>query len=192
MKRKIQIFLLIIISAGITYSQTSNFSIGPKVGINYSNVNLDDTKNKIGFNAGITSTYSVNESSGVGIDLLYSRQGYKLFDQNFNLDYIKIPLTYKLFFNKLGDVFRPRLEIGVSPGFLVSAKTNGISYKEQLNSSDIGLLGGLGFNYRLSQKMWLNFDLRGDIGLSNVSKDTSLEALKNRNISVNLGVAMGL
>ena len=40
--------------------------------------------------------------------------------------------------------------------------------------------------------MWLNFDLRGDIGLSNVSKDTSLEAVKNRNISINLGVAMGL
>lgn len=191
MKSIFFIVLACVVGFGNCFAQTSNFSIGPKVGLNFSNVNEDNTDYKLGFNAGLTSTYSVNESSGIGLDILYARQGYKFNDINTNFDYLKFPLTYKLFFNKLGDAFRPRIELGFSPALLLSAKTEGFDIKDQLNSFDIGLLGGFGFNYRLSDRLWLNFDVRGDIGLTDISK-TNNDETKNSAISVNVGVAAGL
>ncbi|MBK8634535.1 MAG: hypothetical protein IPN72_13605 [Saprospiraceae bacterium] len=60
-----------------------------------------------------------------------------------DLNYVKVPVLYKFFFNKLGDAFRPRLELGFSPGFLMSAKTNNVDVKPSYSSFDIGAMGWL-------------------------------------------------
>ncbi|MBK8392956.1 MAG: hypothetical protein IPL23_28425 [Saprospiraceae bacterium] len=49
-----------------------NFSLGPKIGINFVNVNNEFTDINPGLVFGLTSTYSLNETSGIGVDLLYS------------------------------------------------------------------------------------------------------------------------
>ena len=192
-------FACIIAFCGLSLSAQSNdnFSLGPKIGINFANVNNEFTDINPGLVFGLTSTYSLNETSGIGVDLLYSQQGFKaqnVSNSYVNLNYLKVPILYKFFFNKLGDAFRPRLELGFSPGFLMSAKTNNVDVKPTYNSFDIGAMGGLGFNYRVGSRLWLNVDLRADLGLTNLSNTNVLGVndLKNRTVGFNIGLAYGI
>lgn len=194
MMKQILICLFFLTVLNLSAQEKDNFSIGPKIGINFANVTNKDTKINPGLALGLTSTYSINESSGIGLDLLFSQQGFKSGGFTIDLNYIKVPLVYKLFFNKLGDAFRPRLEVGVSPGLLLSASTNGIDAKPAYNNFEMGWIGGLGFNYRLSNRIWLNVDLRADLGITNLSDSSIIGVpnLKNRTIGLNVGFAYGL
>ena len=189
-------FACVIAFCGLSLSAQSNdnFSLGPKIGINFANVNSENTDVNTGLVFGLTSTYSLNEMSGIGVDLLYSQQGFKSGNSEVDLNYVKVPVLYKFFFNKLGDAFRPRLELGFSPGFLMSAKTNNVDVKPTYNSFDIGAMGGLGFNYRVGSRLWLNVDLRADLGLTNLSNTNvlGLSDLKNRTVGFNIGLAYGI
>ncbi|MBK8389272.1 MAG: PorT family protein [Saprospiraceae bacterium] len=189
-------FACVIAFCGLSLSAQSNdnFSLGPKIGINFANVNSENTDVNTGLVFGLTSTYSLNEMSGIGVDLLYSQQGFKSGNSEVDLNYVKVPVLYKFFFNKLGDAFRPRLELGFSPGFLMSAKTNNVDVKPTYNSFDIGAMGGLGFNYRVGSRLWLNVDLRADLGLTNLSNTNVLGVndLKNRTVGFNIGLAYGI
>ncbi|HOY14376.1 MAG TPA: porin family protein [Saprospiraceae bacterium] len=186
--------LITFFGFGLNAQSNDNFSLGPKIGINFANVNSENTDINTGLVFGITSTYSLNEMSGIGVDLLYSQQGFKSGNSSVDLNYVKVPVLYKFFFNKLGDAFRPRLELGLSPGFLLTAKTNDVDVKPAYNSFDIGAMGGLGFNYRVGSRLWLNVDLRADLGLTNLSNTNvlGLNDLKNRTIGFNIGLAYGI
>lgn len=186
--------LITFLGLSLNAQSNDNFSLGPKIGINFANVNGENTDVNTGLVFGLTSTYSLNEMSGIGVDLLYSQQGFKSGNSEVDLNYVKVPVLYKFFFNKLGDAFRPRLELGFSPGFLMSAKTNNVDVKPAYNSFDIGAMGGLGFNYRVGSRLWLNVDLRADLGLTNLSNTNvlGLSDLKNRTVGFNIGLAYGI
>ena len=164
MKRTILFIIAIIFtSTGASFGQltNSNFSIGPRVGVNFSNVNNPDQAELLtGLAAGLTSTYSINENSGITVDLLYSGEGYKIGDTKTNLNYLRIPILYNIFFGELGQAFRPKVFLGPQVGFLMSAESGGTSIKENTKGVSLGLGAGLGFNYRINDRMWLNTDLR--------------------------------
>ena len=101
----------------------------------------------------------------------------------------KIPVLYNSFFGDLGESFRPKLYLGFAPGFLISAEANEVDVKNQNNPSTLDVVGGIGFNQRLANRIWLNADLRAFVGLNSVSKSGDL---KNRTIQASLGVAYGL
>ena len=186
------IFLVLLSSfayAGIHAQLENRFSIGPRIGANFSDVNSDNSKTLTGLTAGITSTYSINEKSGITIDLLYSGEGYKAGNFDVVLDYLKIPVLYNNFFGKLGEAFRPKAYLGFAPGFLLTAKSNDIDIKNQNQSTSFDLVGGLGFNHRLGSRTWLNADLRGFLGLTSLKKNGDV---KNRTIQASLGIAYGL
>jgi len=192
MKNKIKtVFVLFIISTmGLVGQNSNNLSIGPKVGVNLSNVNGESTEIIPGLAFGLTSTYSFLETNGIGIDLLYSGQGFKNGNSITRINYLKVPVLYKLFFNELGDAFRPRIEVGFSPGFLLNAKNGETIVSNAYENFEVGVIGGLGFNYRLSNRMWLNADARADFGLTDIRTNNS--DLNNRNINFNVGIAYGL
>jgi outer membrane protein W len=167
----------------------NRLSIGPRAGANFSNINSDNSKNHTGLLAGITSTYSFNEKSGLTVDLLYSGEGYKSGNLDVALNYLKIPILYNMFFGQLGEAFRPKIYVGVAPGFLLSANANDNDIKDQYKSVVFDLVGGLGFNYRLADRIWLNVDLRAFLGLSAVGESGDA---KNRTFQPSLGIAYGL
>lgn len=190
MKKSIFLGAFFVLITTISYSQIENrFSIGPRVGANFSNVNSDATKSLTGLTAGITSTYSINESSGITVDLLYSAEGYKTGNLEVARDYLKIPVLYNSFLGKLGEAFRPKLYAGFAPGFLLEAQANNSDIKNQSNSTTLDLVGGLGFNQRLANRIWLNVDLRAFWGLNSIEKSGDK---KNRTIQASLGIAYGL
>ena len=114
-----------------------------------------------------------------------------------NLNYIQAPLLFTFFFGRFGDRLRPKLFVGPSLNFLVSAKDkdgnsiNGPNNARYYNIFDLGITGGAGLNYELSRKIWLNYDVRYGLGLIDVARPDNVN-LKNRNLGINLGLSFPL
>ena len=187
---KLLMALLLLTLPFISHAQFKNrLSIGPRAGLNFATVDAESTSRVTGLAAGITSTYSINEGSGVSVDLLYSAEGFEEGNTTYDLNYFKVPLSYNIFFGSLGESFRPKVYLGVVPGFLLNAEANGRDVANQYTSTTFDALGGAGFNYRLANRIWLNTDLRFFLGLNDLSET---RAIKNQNIQFTLGVAYGI
>ncbi len=193
------------------------FTIGPRVGINISNISgANNAESKIGLLAGGFFVYSFQEHFGVSADLLYSREGGK-FDNtiytansttkiknDLALSYLRMPLQAAVFFGQYGNRLRPKVTLGPSIGFLLSAKnekegSNIIEQKsndkDNVKGVDFGAVVGAGLNYRLVEAVWWNFDVRYYIGASDINDKPGVlgnDALKNNGLSVSLGLGFGL
>ncbi len=188
-------FLLFTIGPLYGQLNSSNFSIGPRLGVNFSNVsNPQNAKTLTGLVAGLTSTYSINEHSGITVDLLYSGEGYKNGGTEIKLNYLRIPVLYNVFFGELGQSFRPKVLVGPQAGFLLSAKSGTTDVKSDMKNFAFGIGAGLGFNYQLKERMWLNADLRSFFDLLDLRDDPPSSSDKSaiRNIQFSVGVAWGL
>lgn len=188
---------LIFLTIGPSYGQLTrnNFSIGPRVGVNFSNVNNpNETKTLAGLVAGLTTTYSINEHSGLTIDLLYSGEGYKIGDNELRINYLRIPVLYDIFFGKLGNPFRPKVFLGPQAGILLSAKSGDTDVKNDIKNFALGVGAGLGFNYQIKDRMWLNTDLRSFFDLLDLRSNPPSSSDKQtiRNIQLSVGIAWGL
>ncbi|MBK9106315.1 MAG: PorT family protein [Saprospiraceae bacterium] len=196
MKSKMLLFVagLLLIGVGTMNAQMGDqTSIGPRVGVNFANVsNVAGSKSLTGLVLGLTSTYSISESTGLTIDLLYSGEGYVLDGNDHHLNYLQIPVLFDLFFGQLGEKFRPKVYAGLTPGFLLNAKVNDNDVDDFYNTFNIAVTGGLGFNYRVGSRIWLNTDLRGFLGLSDIRKDVIGDKVANNNVQVSIGLAYGL
>lgn len=185
---------LILLGTGAANAQIGDqTSIGPRVGINFSNVsNVDGSEALTGLAIGLTGTYSISEKTGLTIDLLYSGEGYKLNSDELRLSYLQIPIFFDLFFGELGEKFRPKVYAGIQPGFLLDSKNNGNDVEDVFNSFNVAVGGGLGFNYRVGSRIWLNTDLRAALGLSDIREDVIGDKVASSNIQLSLGLAYGL
>lgn len=172
-----------------------DFSLGPRVGLNFSNVsNVDESSSLTGLVIGLTTTYSINESSGITVDILASHEGYSFPPENdFRLTYLQIPILFDVFFGELGSAFRPKVYVGVTPGFLLSAKINDdkLDDLDDFNKFNLALTGGLGFNQRVASRIWLNVDLRAYLGLTDIS-DFGTEKNRISTVQPSIGLAYGL
>ena len=195
-KKGIILVLLSSLFTGYQLNAQDKFSIGPRVGVNFSNVsNVDNSESLTGLALGLTSTYSINEGSGITVDLLYSGEGYKDGNDELRLNYLQIPIYFDLFFGELGTPFRPKVYLGFAPGFLLSAKANDvIDFKDETSSINFALSGGLGFNYRVANRIWLNTDLRAYLGLNDVRDEAFRvgDKITNNTYQFSLGLAYGI
>ena len=197
MKTKMVIFVigLLLLGAGVANAQGpgDQTSIGPRLGVNFSNVsNVDDSESLTGIALGLTTTYSINEATGVTVDLLYSQEGFKWNGDDYRLNYFQIPIYFDLFFGELGERFRPKIYAGLVPGFLLNAKVGDTELEDVYNTFNIALSGGGGFNYRVGSRIWLNTDLRAYAGLSEIREVEAGDKVANSNIQLSLGLAYGL
>lgn len=188
---------LFLLGAGVAKAQMGDqTSIGPRIGVNFSNVsNIEGSKSLTGLVLGLTSTYSITEATGLTVDLLYSQEGYSLNDVDLRLNYLQLPIYFDLFFGELGDKFRPKVYAGIVPGILLSAKNGDAKVDNDFfNTVNFAVSGGLGFNLRMSSRVWLNTDLRAYLGLNDIRDKSLQDGDKNANstIQLSVGVAYGL
>ena len=169
---------LLLIGIGASNAQIGDqTSLGPRVGVNFSNVsNVEGSESLSGLAIGLTSTYSISEKTGLTIDLLYSGEGYKLNSNEL----------------RLGEKFRPKVYAGIQPGFLLDSKNNGSDVEDVFSGFNLAVGGGLGFNYRVGSRIWLNTDLRAALGLSDIREDVIGDKVASSNIQLSLGLAYGL
>lgn len=169
-----------------------NFSFGPRVGLNFSNVsNVDNSESLTGLVIGLTTTYSISESTGLTVDILGSSEGFTSSGNDLKLSYLQIPILFDVFFGELGSAFRPKVYAGVTPGFLLGAKVNDTKVdKDNYNGFNLAVTGGLGFNARVASRIWLNADLRANLGLTDISDGGDKNAIST--IQPSIGLCYGL
>jgi len=176
--------------------KTSPFSIGFKGGFGHSfQVPYSNTVFCPSWDAGISAIYSLREHWGVGLDLLYSKEGVKFKYTNpvtkqentthVELDYVRIPGSIIYFFGTYANDFRPKVAIGPSLGILVSEKNS-----VNAASIDLGAQATLGFNYRLAKAIWLNVDATYYQGFLDVYSNNN-DNDWNGNVRLNAGVNFG-
>lgn len=173
------------------------FSLGPRFGINFGNATgIDDSESANGIAVGLTSTYSINENTGITVDLLYSEHGWEQpVSSEYDLRYLDLPIYFNYFFGELGDRFRPKVYIGLVPQFLLNGEVDDTEInKDFFNKFLVSASGGLGFNYRVGERIWLNTDLRSYIGLSDIRDSDISEGddIKLRTVQFSLGLAYGI
>lgn len=185
------ILTTVFLSIACLAINAQSLSIGPMIGANSSSISeTDDGERLIGLSAGLFANYSVNEKIGLNIKALFSQMGISDPDsgKSLRMNYVQVPLTGVYFFGQTGDKFRPKVFLGPYVGFLMSAKFDGNDVKENFKSLDYGGQVGLGFNYILKSRTWLNFDVGYTAGFAKVS-DLGNTNSKNNAISVNVGVS---
>lgn len=197
--QKLLYLALLVMLLGMTISASAQerFSIGPRAGINLASLKADgsefDTNTR--FVGGITSTYSINEKTGIGLDLLYSGEGVERGEglENLALSYVRLPLMFQYFFRDRADDFRPKIYLGVVPGLLVNAEVGEQDVKSSYNTFDFGGTAGLGFHYRLSPSgVWLNTDARYYRGFTGITEAERNPELNNKHWQFSVGVAFGI
>lgn len=168
--KKTFFFLILAVSVSTVNSQVS---FGLKGGANLSNLagrDADETKSRIGFNAGAFFDIPVAEQFSVKPELIYSLQGakYSAADLEFitNTSYLNLPVLAK--FAVTRDLFA---ETGPQLGLLVAgkAKANGqtADVKEAFNAIDFAWAFGVGYN--ISYAFGIN--ARYNPGISRIGKD---------------------
>jgi hypothetical protein len=171
-------------------------SIGPRGGVNFSNVTgVEESQSVTGLALGLTSTYSFNHATGLTLDLMYSVEGYKAPFETYKLRYLQVPVYFDVFFGQLGQRFRPKVYAGVAPSFLLNGTLNELDInKPYYNSFILHASGGLGFNYRIANRIWLNTDARAFVGLNDIRTDdvATGDPVLPRTLQLSLGLAYGL
>jgi len=195
------VFFTMALCLGMTaLSAQQSFTIGPVIGVNFSKISdfqNVDTEFRPGLALGGQLTYSTLANWGIGGALLYSQEGVAAtvagLETKLRLTYLRIPVKGFIFLggNDEGS-FRPKVFLGPSFGFLLDAdaevggKETGV--KDSYNNFDLGLTGGLGFNARVSQSTWFNFDAGYTHGLLDVAKNNDGA---NRTFTLTAGVGFG-
>mgnify|MGYP003862918121 CR=1 FL=1 len=204
MKRLFLLFIAFLPALCLSAQMTKNFSIGPRVGVNFAKfTDTDNSESKPGLVAGLTSTYSINTNTGITFDALYSGEGVQSEADpkiKTDLDYLRLMLAFNYFFRDQEDNFRPKIYVGPTLGFLLSAENkvedseSEVDVKDAYKNVDLGLAVGLGFNYRLGGETWLNVDGRFQPGLSDLreNKPSNSNAIRNQNFQFSVGLAFGL
>lgn len=175
-----------------------NVSIGPMVGLSVANLRGDIVNNNWKTGATLGGFYNYSSESGLGFSgqLLYTQLGADINNKSneINLHYLQVPLLLTYFMGRKGEAFRPKLFVGPSLNFLLGAKDingndiNGEGSNSTYRPFDLGATAGIGFNYRIDPKVWLNFDVRYGVGIIDITRSDA-NSRYNQNVGINLGVS---
>lgn len=187
--RKLFLFLVVALLTLPALQAQEFFRMGAKGGVNFANLTGDTegAEMRTSFHLGLVAEIPMSEKFYFGPEVLYSSQGAKFkdedFDGDFKLDYIQIPLMLKYY---VSEGFS--LEAGPQVGFLTSSEieTEGVGFdsKDFMNSLDYGVNFGLG--YKLPGGIFLQG--RYNLGLANVFDSEEFGDEKGKNSVIQLSV----
>ncbi len=194
------VITLLIYTGFSALAQSKTWSLGPEVGVSFSNYGTDAGSNdlKAGAIGGLFLTYSIENTFGVTAKLLYAQKGASFPSSNTKqtLNYIEVPIIGRFFVNKVGK-FRPNVFVGPSFGFLtgVSNKVGSENrvtldnYTNTFNTFDMGLTGGVGLNFLIASETYLIVDARYTHGFSDITKAAGV--VNNNSLVVTAGISFG-
>jgi opacity protein-like surface antigen len=196
--KKIILTVSAVFAFGFMNAQETKF--GVKGGVNFATItgDVEDVSMKVGFNVGGFVEIKVSDKFSVQPELLFSTQGAKQEESGagfqskykLNLGYLNIPLMAKYY---VADKFS--LEVGPQIGFLVNAKSkfeltsDGTTVsgdedvKDDFESVDFGFNFGTGYDFTEN----LSANVRYNLGLTNIVKDSGNDKINNSVLSLSLG-----
>ncbi len=209
----LSLFAMIFSLSAFAQESDRVWSIGPEVGVNFSKLgrDADDSDYKAGLLAGGFVTYSIRNTYGFTVKVLYSQKGAAYSDEflgedidfKTRLNYIEIPVLARVFFNREGTI-RPNVFLGPTFGFMTGAQIkvddedyenyedvfDVNDYKDVYNTFDLGLAAGLGLNIKVGDEMYFIIDARYTYGLSDIAKGGS--ETNNQAVAVSAGLSFGI
>lgn len=193
--KKMFLTAAMMLASVATFAQNAvgQITIQPKVGLNIANVtDADDADARIGLAAGAEFEYGVTDMIGVSAGLVYSMQGYKISEGNYDttvkLDYLNVPILANVY-------VAPGLavKLGVQPGFKLSSKVKyegsvgsfeGDSDDDGVKGFDLAIPVGVSYQYQN-----IVLDARYNWGVTKVSDDGDS---KNSVFQITLGYKFAL
>ena len=178
-----------ILFTGVAIGQHGNapaghVNLGIKGGVNAYNVHNDnDTKydTKAGFHFGLLGHIHFDSQFAIQPEIVFSGQGAKIGDTNYNLNYVNVPVLFQYMFDN-----GFRIQAGPQVGFLITAKSKNDNVttdnRDDLKSLDFGLSFGASYIF---PPTGFGIDARYNLGLSNINKDSDVN-------STNRGIQLGL
>lgn len=169
--KKLLIVGLLSVVASAAFAQ-AQVALGIKAGVNVAKLNSNDLESSsiTAFHGGAFALFKFT-AIGIQPELLFSQQGSKIDDisgnpQDLKMSYMTIPVMVKFY---LPGGFN--LQAGPQFGFLNSAELDGDNVKDSFKSSDITANLGVAWDLPFG----LVLDARYNIGLSNISDDSSFD-----------------
>jgi opacity protein-like surface antigen len=181
-----KLLLLILIALSMS-AGAQEHTIGVRGGLNFTNITgadyYRDMENRKGMNAGITYEWQLPGKIRLGMDVLYSEQGYidyfvemdefgnkgNTYEIKNNYDYLSVPIKIGY---AIGEKIKLIPRIGIVTSYLLNAETilpamtvNGETYESQtyqlgnIRKFDLAGLAELGVEFKLSDHLLLEPDL---------------------------------
>ncbi|KAB1159326.1 porin family protein [Tenacibaculum aiptasiae] len=186
-----KLLLVAMMAFGLTANaqqrESGDIELIPYIGYSSSTFNGDqvqslDRRNTARF--GVNADYFFNDRWSLRSGLNYDKMGTQFGSQESNLDYINIPLNANWHF---GSTRKWNLNFGVTPGFLISAEdAAGTSFKNQVESFQLGISYGIGYKLEISDNFSLMFDAQGLVGITDIAKSDLFDRM-NVGSSFNIG-----
>ena len=156
---------------------------GIKGGINFSQERSSEesTDTRVGFHIGGFMEKPIGRGCDIQLGLLYSMQGgkSKAYDWTDKLDYISVPVMFKIYINKERRKFS--IDLGPQFGYMIYAKNTGVFdfADDAFNKFELGV--GVGASYKVADNFDLVLRLTG--GLTKIFKDSD-----EKNSGIQLGI----
>ena len=167
--KKMILMAAIMLSSVSAFAQNEvgQFTLQPKVGINFANLTGDGTKGKVGFAGGLEAEYGVAENFSLTLGAIFSMEGCKFEEvanksPKLNLNYINVPVMLQYYI-----VPGLAIKAGVQPGFNISKK---VSYDGTSVDAD-NFYQGLGIDTKIK-----TFNFAIPVGASYEYKNVVLDA----------------
>ena len=118
MKKTILLVAFLLGTASFIQAQSVNF--GVKAGLNFASLNGDDVDaldGRTGYHFGLVAEIGISDNFSIQPEAIYSAQGAKLGDVDFNVDYITVPVLAE--FSLVENL---SLQVGPQFGFVIADK----------------------------------------------------------------------
>lgn len=172
-----RIFTLLFLTA-ITTTTAQGLDLGFKLGFNFANVSgIEDFNQRTGLSAGLFAGAKLGDKIGLQVDALYSQQGaevgatYSDIVQDFNLDYISIPVVVKYYLTD-----NLNIHAGPQMGILLNDQTSVVGQVfDNIEADTVDWLGTLGIG--LDLPLGLRAEARYSFGLTRVNGSVTIPSL---------------
>jgi len=174
------LFAAVLTVLGLVNVKAQEIKLGVKAGLNFASVSGNYTakpETVTGLNYGVMAEIPITGKFYFQPEALFSGQGFAINKDVVALNYLNIPLMGKYYVTK-----GLSLEAGPQIGFLLSAKQESVNVKDSFQSLDYGVNAGV--SYKLNNG--LNFGIRYNVGLSDITKATNFTN-KNGVAQVSIG-----
>lgn len=167
------VIAVFMITTGVNAQERDNgdIEITPYIGYSSAFLNGDevgelDSRNTVAF--GVIGNYFFNDRWSLRSGLEYAPLGATFGNSELKLDYLNIPINANWHF---GSTRKWHLNFGVTPGFLLSADTDGQDVKDGTESFQLGVSYGIGYKIEVSESFSVLIDGQGFFGVTNILEE---------------------
>lgn len=171
--------LLVVVLIVVGFTANAQFKFGLGGGLNMSNLggsDISDKDRRLGFNGGFMMEVKLPIKLGFEADVLFSTKGAKMAGSDgIKLSYIDMPVVMKIYMAKVIS-----FQLGAQYSMLLSAKSSGFDVKDELKTSDLSAVLGLGVDV-----LKLHVSARYNYGLTSI--DDAGADIKNNMLTFSVG-----